>query len=54
MAKRSYTTRERQSALKMADKVGLAEASRKLGIPNTTISEWRSQAKKGVIVKSGV
>ena len=46
MEKRSYTPKERQAALKMADKVGLAEASRKLGIPYTTICEWRSRAKK--------
>ena len=46
MAKRIYTPKEKQAALKMADKVGLAEASRKLGIPNTTICEWRSRAKK--------
>ena len=46
MAKRSYTSKERQAALKMADKIGLAEASRKLGIPNTTICEWRSRAKR--------
>ena len=46
MAKRNYTSKERQSALKMVAKIGLAEASRKLGIPNTTICEWRSRAKK--------
>lgn len=46
MAKRNYTSKERQTALKMADKIGLAAASRKLGIPNTTICEWRSRAKK--------
>lgn len=43
---RRYTPKERLAALKLADKVGLAEASRKLGIPNTTICGWRSQAKK--------
>ena len=42
---RRYTPKERLAALKLADKVGLAEASRKLGIPNTTICGWRSQAK---------
>lgn len=46
MAKRIYTTKVKQAALKMTGKAGLAEASRKLGIPNTTISQWRSQAKK--------
>lgn len=44
MAKRTYTPKEKQAALKMASKVGLSEASKKLGIPNTTICEWRSRA----------
>jgi len=53
MAKRVYTPKERQAALKMAGKVGLAEASRKLGIPVTTISEWRSRAKQAAALEEG-
>ena len=46
MGKRRYTPKEKQAALKMVDKVGLAEASRKLGIPSTTMCGWRSESKK--------
>jgi len=46
MGKRRYTPKEKLAALKMVDKVGLAEASRKLGIPSTTMCGWRSESKK--------
>lgn len=51
MAKRTYTPKEKQAALKMASKVGLSEASKKLGIPNTTICEWRTRAKRAAAAK---
>lgn len=43
---RRYTAKERQNALKLADKVGPAEAGKKLGIPDGTICNWRFQARK--------
>lgn len=43
---RRYTPKEKQAALKLADKVGPAEAGKRLGIPDGTICNWRFQAKK--------
>ena len=43
---RRYTPKEKRAALKLADKVGPAEASKRLGIPDGTICNWRFQAKK--------
>lgn len=43
---RRYTPKDKQAALKLADKVGPAEAGKKLGIPDGTICNWRFQAKK--------
>jgi len=43
---RRYTPKEKQAALKLADKVGPAEAGKKLGIPDSTICGWRFHAKQ--------
>jgi transposase-like protein len=50
---RRYTPNEKQTALKLADKVGPAEASKKLGIPENTICGWRFRAKKVAEVPVG-
>jgi putative transposase len=45
-ANRRYTPKEKQTALELADKVGPAEASKKLGIPDNTIYGWQFKARK--------
>lgn len=42
---RVYSPSERARALARAQELGLAAAGRELGIPTTTISEWRRRAK---------
>ena len=44
--KRRYTPKERESSLALAEKIGPAEAARKLGIPEGTVTMWRYMAKK--------
>jgi len=44
--KRRYSPKERESALTLAEKIGPAEAARKLDIPEGTVTMWRYMAKK--------
>lgn len=44
--KRRYSASEKAKALALAQKVGPAEAARKLGIPEGTVTMWRHVAKK--------
>ena len=41
-----YTAAERRDALKLAEEVGPAEAARRLGIPQKSVTAWRSMAAK--------
>lgn len=41
-----YTPELREQALALAEKRGLSRAARELGIPKTTVSNWRQQARK--------
>lgn len=43
--RRSYTAEQRERALALAEKSGLTAAARELGIPKTTISNWRNRAE---------
>ena len=42
---RSYTEKERQAALQLADEVGITTAAAKTGVPKGTLSCWRFLAK---------
>ena len=39
--KRRYAAKEKAKALALAEKIGPAEAARKLGIPEGTVTMWR-------------
>ena len=41
--RRHYTSEQREQALALAEKDGLTAAARELGIPKTTISNWRNR-----------
>ncbi len=43
---RRYSPEERANAVKLSEKIGPAEASKKLGIPDGTICNWRYLEKK--------
>jgi len=50
---RRYTAAEKSQVLDLAAEVGAMEAARRLGIPEGTVSGWRSKAKRnGVAVES--
>lgn len=41
--RREYTRAEREEILAAADEVGVSEAARRYGIPQTTVSNWRNR-----------
>lgn len=41
--RRKYTAQERRKTVALAEQVGAAEASRRTGIPQTTVSSWTSR-----------
>lgn len=41
--RREYMRAEREEILAAADEVGLSEAARRCGIPQTTVSNWRNR-----------
>lgn len=43
--RRRYTAEERAAALALANKKGLLEAARELGIPPSSLSNWRTRSK---------
>lgn len=47
---RRYSLKERENAVKLSEKIGPAEASKQLGIPDGTICNWRYLAKKAAAV----
>ena len=52
--RRTYTTAERLAILKTADKVGLVEAARHHGVPQTTVSNWLHRDAAKVAKAMGV
>lgn len=44
--KKQWTEQQKTEALAMAEKVGVAEAARKMGIPKSTIGTWRKSARQ--------
>lgn len=46
--RRRYTAEQREHALALAEKKGLVAAARELGIPKTTVSNWRRRTPKEV------
>ncbi len=52
--KRRYAAKEKAKALALAEKIGPAEAARKLGIPEGTVTMWRYMAKKSATPTSPV
>jgi len=43
---RVYDKEFKEEAIKLSNEVGLKAASEQLGIPQTTLSSWRSQVKQ--------
>ena len=50
--RRKYPLEFKQDALRLSDKVGLAEASDKLNIPLSTLQRWRCKKHKLPVEKS--
>lgn len=50
---RKYTSEERREAVSLAEEVGPLEASRRLGIPDGTVTYWRHAARKAAAAGQG-
>jgi len=50
---RKYTSEERREAVSLAEEVGPLEASRRLGIPEGTVTYWRYAARKAAAAGRG-
>jgi len=47
--RRQYTKKERAKAVAEAEKIGVCAAARKHGIPQSCVSRWRSEARRGAV-----
>jgi len=47
--RRSYTPQQREAVLADVETLGLMEASRKHGVPQTTVSHWKRQERKAPV-----
>jgi transposase len=50
---RVYTEQYKLEALKLADQIGRNQACQRLGIPEGTMSYWRSAHRKNALLKGG-
>ena len=50
--RRKYPVDFKQDALRMSEKIGISEASDKLGVPLSTLNKWRSKKHQLPVEKS--